>query len=175
MNAVSPPKDLPLAALCTEVVVGNAAIIVVGGGVGDDGAIPCPPRHALQAACLLVSHALDLEPDLAWRSETVRPMAELLGELWQAANSYLPQLLKMEECTALRGVIDREVRSRVAEELIGLRDASRKKGLGEAAEVIRNLVAIVGEPDDRVRSIAMAALHQEIARATGDLDAGISR
>lgn len=173
MNAVS-PIDLPMHVVCTEIVLDDRALIVVGMATSaSERAIECPPRHAVQAAEMLLDHALTLEPDLVARQST--PLASIMERLWRVAGAYLPQLLKHDHCANLRGVIDREVRSRVTEELIGVREAARKRGLADAADTIRRLLAICNEPDDRVRAVALTGMQGDIARVTADLDAGITR
>jgi hypothetical protein len=156
-------------AVISEVEIPDHGTVVMV-GVGEiRGARQCPPLHAVQAMELLADHALSLAPDLANRSATHAPFAELMNRLWPATRSCLRSLLQLESCSHLRQLLDMEVERRVSEELALSRDAARQRGLKEAKEVVARLVAICGEGSADVRNLLLAEFMPEIRRSFGDL------
>ena len=93
---------------------------------------------------------------------------DLLSLLWPAMQRVIFDLMQDREPNALTRMIAREADYRVEERLIGVREAARQRGLGEAANLVRALVAIAAEGDVTARAAALAAIAPELRRVLPD-------
>lgn len=169
------PGDMPLRALCSELELpGFGPMILIGAGeVGQT--IECPPRHALQAAELLVDHALTLRPRLGWEADERGPAASLLRRLLDGVGSQLAYVLAADEGAGLAHMIDKLAHEKASEMAVMTRQAAKRAGLAECRDILARLLAVCAEPSADVRAMALAGVRSEIASVMADLEAGTRR
>jgi hypothetical protein len=119
-------------------------------------------KECLDLAFFAVDQALVRDPGVIGRD--VCEVDDLVSLLWPAVQRVIVALGRSDRPNQLTRYLDRETRHRVAEELIGVREAARQRAAGEVQHLIRSLVAIAADRDVTTRATALAALAPTIRR-----------
>lgn len=120
-------------------------------------------KECLDLAFFAIDQAIVRDPDVVHRD--ISAVSDLVSLLWPAVQRAIVDLGRSPRPNQLTRFLDRETKLRVAEELIGVREAARQRAAGEVQHLIRSLVAIAADRDVTARATALAALAPTIRRA----------
>jgi len=164
------PGGTPLRAICSELAIpGFGPLILVGADAGGQ-AVECPPRHALQAAEVLLEHAIRLQPRLGYEPDVRGWAGSLLARLLDGVGGALSYVIAEQEAVVLRRIIDKLADEKAAEIALGIRQAAKQSALAEVRNLVARLLDICAEPSADVRAMALAAIRGEIATAMADIE-----